>query len=88
VTPPPPLSATQRAADARRREQRCRKNASDKRERGETLLASLFERSADAQAALARLAEGLIVDDAEAWRGVDLQWCSGAERRGDQGGVL
>jgi hypothetical protein len=63
VTPPPPQTRAQRVADARRREQRFRKNASDKRERGETLLACLFERSADAQAALARLAEGVVGDD-------------------------
>jgi hypothetical protein len=53
----------QRAADARRREQRSRQTARDKRDRGESLLACLFDRAADAQAAIARLAEGMIVDD-------------------------
>jgi hypothetical protein len=63
VTPAPAQNAIERVADARRREQRFRKNARDKRDRGETLLASLFDRSADAQAALALLAEGLVDDD-------------------------
>jgi len=62
VAPPPP-TAKQRAADARRREQRSRQTARDKRDRGESLLACLFERAADAQAATARLAERMIVDD-------------------------
>ena len=60
---PSPQTANQRAADARRREQRSRQTARDKRDRGESLLACLFDRSADAQAAIARLAEGMIVDD-------------------------
>jgi hypothetical protein len=56
-------SPDQRAADARRRERRSRASAREKRDRGEGLLACLFERSADRQAALARLAEGVIGDD-------------------------
>ena len=58
-----PQTVNQRAADARRREQRSRQTARDKRDRGESLLACLFDRAADAQAAIARLAEGMIVDD-------------------------
>jgi hypothetical protein len=55
---PGPLTDQQRAENARRRERRAREAARHKRECGEELLASLFERSADAHAALARLAEG------------------------------
>ena len=60
---PPLQTANQRAADARRREQRSRQTARDKRDRGESLLACLYDRAADAQAAIAQLAEGMIVDD-------------------------
>ena len=59
----PRQTVHQRAADARRREQRSRQTARDKRDRGESLLACLFDRAADAQAAIARLAEGMAVDD-------------------------
>jgi hypothetical protein len=60
---PRPQTAQERADDARRRERRARETARGKRDRGETLLACLFERSADAQAAVARLAEALVIDD-------------------------
>jgi hypothetical protein len=56
-------TAQQRAEVARRREKRFRDRAKDKRDRGERLLARLFERSADAQAATARIVEKLIRDD-------------------------
>jgi hypothetical protein len=59
---PGPLTDQERAEIARRRERRARQAAQHKRERGEGLLASLFERSADTHAAMARLAEGSIVD--------------------------
>lgn len=53
----------ERAEAARRREKRSRDRAKDKRDRGERLLAYLFERSADAQAATARIAEAPILDE-------------------------
>jgi hypothetical protein len=58
-----PQTAQQRAEAARRREKRFRDRAKDKRDRGERLLAFLFERSADAQAANAGIAEELILDE-------------------------
>jgi hypothetical protein len=58
-----PQTAHERAEAARRREKRFRDRAKDKRDRGERLLAFLFERSADAQAATARLAEELFRDE-------------------------
>jgi hypothetical protein len=60
---PPAQTPRERAEDARRRERRSRETARDNRDRGAGLLACLFERSADAQAAIARLAEALIIDD-------------------------
>ncbi len=60
---PGPQTTQERAEAARRREQRARDRAKDKRERGEHLLACLFERSADAHAATARIAEALILSD-------------------------
>jgi hypothetical protein len=56
-------TAQQRAEAARRREKRFRDRAIDKHARGERLLARLFERSADAQAATAGIVEKLIRDD-------------------------
>jgi hypothetical protein len=56
-------TAQERAEAARRREKRFRDKAKDKRDRGELLLALLFERSAEAQAATARIVEKLIRDD-------------------------
>jgi len=61
--PTPPRTPQERAEAARRREKRFRDSAKDKRDRGERLLARLFERSADAQAATARIVEKLIRDD-------------------------
>jgi hypothetical protein len=58
-----PQYEQERAENARRRERRARETAQHKRESGEALLASLFERSADAQAAIARLAEGSVVGE-------------------------
>lgn len=55
-------TVNQRALDARRSEHRLRQTGQGKRDRGESLLAGLFDRAADAQAAIARLAEGMVVD--------------------------
>jgi len=63
TVPALPQTAQERAEAARRREKRFRGRAKDKRDRGEWLLAFLFERSADAQAATARIAEELIRDE-------------------------
>ena len=63
TVPALPQTAQERAEAACRREKRFRGRAKDKRDRGERLLAFLFERSADAQAATARIAEELIRDE-------------------------
>jgi hypothetical protein len=60
---PLPDTAQERVALARKREKRDRDRAGNKRARGEDFLARLYERSADAQAAVAIAAGRLIVSD-------------------------